>query len=96
MRDITRPADTVGRYGGEEFVVLFPKTPIEDAVDIMTRIQRELTKRVFMQNHSRILLTFSCGITQVPVGESLEQALLRADRALHDAKEKGKNKVVTI
>jgi len=96
MRDLTRPADAVGRYGGEEFVVLFPKTPVSEAAEIMTRIQRELTKRVFMQDHSRVLLTFSCGITQVPVGESLEQALFRADSALHEAKQKGKNKVVTI
>jgi diguanylate cyclase len=62
----------------------------------MTRIQRELTRRVFMQDHSRVLLTFSCGVTEVRSGESLEDALLRADAALHDAKLKGKNKVVSV
>lgn len=96
MRDITRPTDAVGRYGGEEFVVLFPHTTIAGATDVMTRIQRELTRRVFMQDNSRVLITFSCGVTEVGVGESLEKALVRADEALHDAKRKGKNKVVSI
>jgi diguanylate cyclase len=96
MRECTRPTDAVGRYGGEEFCVLFPDTPLPPAADVMTRIQRELTRRVFMQDHSRVLLTFSCGVTEVRSGESLEDALLRADAALHDAKLKGKNKVVSV
>ncbi|MGA2549956.1 MAG: diguanylate cyclase [Burkholderiaceae bacterium] len=96
MRDITRPTDAVGRYGGEEFCVLFPNTPLRGASEVMTRIQRELTRRVFMQDHSRVLLTFSCGVTEIQANESLEDALLRADGALHEAKQKGKNKVVSV
>ncbi len=96
MRECTRPTDAVGRYGGEEFCVLFPDTALEAASDVMTRIQRELTRRVFMQDHSRVLLTFSCGVTQVGSGESLEDSLVRADSALHEAKLRGKNKVVSI
>jgi diguanylate cyclase len=96
MRECTRPTDAVGRYGGEEFCVLFPETSLEAASDVMTRIQRELTRRVFMQDHSRVLLTFSCGVTEVGSGESLEDSLVRADGALHEAKLRGKNKVVSI
>lgn len=96
LRDMTRPTDAIGRYGGEEFVVLFPDTPVERAAEAMTRIQRELTKRVFLQDHSRILITFSCGVTQIGENEGLEQALLRADNALLEAKRKGKNKVVPV
>ncbi len=94
IREITRPTDAVGRYGGEEFVVLFPDTPVEEAVSVMTRVQRELTRRVFLQENSRILITFSCGVTAIGAGESLETVLERADRSLQDAKNTGKNKVV--
>ncbi len=94
MQEITRPTDSVGRYGGEEFVVLFPDTPVDEAVSAMVRVQRELTRRVFLQDNSRILITFSCGVTKIGRAEDLEQALGRADKALNEAKTTGKNKVV--
>lgn len=94
VRDFTRDKDSVGRYGGEEFVILFPDTTRDTAYDIMVRIQRELTKRVFLEDHSRVFMTFSCGLTRVLTGETLESALLRADGALHDAKRAGKNRVI--
>jgi diguanylate cyclase len=94
VREITRPNDAVGRYGGEEFVVLFPDTPVDEAVNVMTRVQRELTRRVFLQENSRILITFSCGVTAIGAGEELELVLSRADRALQQAKTSGKNRVV--
>jgi diguanylate cyclase len=94
VRDFTRDKDSVGRYGGEEFVILFPDTTRDTAYDIMVRIQRELTKRVFLEDHSRVFMTFSCGLTRVLTGENLESALLRADGALHDAKRAGKNRVI--
>ena len=94
VRDFTRDKDSVGRYGGEEFVILFPDTPRDTANDIMIKIQRELTKRVFLEDHSRVFMTFSCGLTRILNGETLESALLRADTALHDAKKAGKNRVI--
>lgn len=94
VRDFTRDKDSVGRYGGEEFVILFPDTTRDTANDIMVRIQRELTKRVFLEDHSRVFMTFSCGLTRILTGENLESALLRADSALHDAKRAGKNRVI--
>jgi diguanylate cyclase len=94
VRDFTRDKDSVGRYGGEEFVILFPDTTRDTANDIMVKIQRELTKRVFLEDHSRVFMTFSCGLTRILNGETLESALLRADAALHDAKRAGKNRVI--
>ena len=45
IREVLRPTDVVARFGGEEFVLLFPDTPAVDAAAMMTRLQRELTKR---------------------------------------------------
>jgi len=89
----TRPTDVVGRYGGEEFVVLLPETSIEQAVETMTRLQRHLTQRFFLHNNERLLVTFSAGVARVEEGETSEDALARADAALYDSKRSGKNRV---
>jgi diguanylate cyclase len=62
VRDTLRPSDSLARYGGEEFVILLPDTPPEDGEKVMIRVQRELTKRFFMHNNERVLITFSAGI----------------------------------
>jgi diguanylate cyclase len=94
IKEHLRPADALARYGGEEFVVLLPDSDIKEAVAVMTRLQRELTKRFFLHNQDRLLITFSCGVAQRQPGEELEPAVRRADRAMYQAKRAGKNRVV--
>ena len=94
IREHLRPADTLARYGGEEFVILLPESGVSEAVDVMSRLQRELTKRFFLHNNEKLLITFSCGVSQRGFGEDLEAAVARADRALYQAKRAGKNRVV--
>jgi diguanylate cyclase len=93
IKAILRPSDTVARYGGEEFVILFPDTTLEEAVKIMTRLQRELTKRFFLHDNQRILITFSAGVAQREGRESADSLLSRADEALYRAKQAGRNRV---
>ena len=93
-REAIRPQDTLARYGGEEFVVLLPNTPIEDAVSAMVRVQRELTRRFFMSNNDKVLITFSCGVAELKNEETPYDALKRADEAMYLAKRAGKNRVV--
>ena len=88
-----RPADALARYGGEEFVILLPDSDISEAVDVMSRLQRELTKRFFLHKNEKLLITFSCGVSQRSSSEDLEPAISRADRALYQAKRAGKNRV---
>jgi diguanylate cyclase len=88
-----RPSDTIARFGGEEFVLLLPHTPLEEAMAVMTRLQRELTRRFFLHNNERLLVTFSAGLTAWRSGEPQEAALERADSALYEAKRAGKNRV---
>ncbi len=94
LRSTIRPSDKVARFGGEEFVLLLPDTPMEEAVAVMTRVQRELTRRFFLHENEKILITFSAGVSQWRKGETKEQAFERADAAMYEAKRTGKNRVV--
>jgi len=93
VRRSIRPTDVISRYGGEEFVILLPETPVDAAVGVMARVQRELTKRIFLHNHERVLITFSAGVAERKPGESQDDLIARADRALYHAKQAGKNRV---
>jgi diguanylate cyclase len=93
VKDVLRPTDCIARFGGEEFVILLPGTTQEDGVDVMVRVQRELTKRFFLFDNQRLLITFSCGVAAWRPGESAEEVIARADKALYQAKEAGRNRV---
>ncbi|GMV55820.1 MAG: hypothetical protein AMXMBFR6_16250 [Betaproteobacteria bacterium] len=94
VRQILRPTDTLARFGGEEFVVLLPDTRLEDAHDILVRLQRELTKKYFLAGSEKLLITFSCGVTPAGPEEDQATAIARADAAMYRAKQAGKNRVV--
>jgi diguanylate cyclase len=94
VEETIRPEDTLARYGGEEFVVILPNTGLEDAITAMTRVQRELTKRFFLHNNDKVLITFSCGVAELGQDETAQAALQRADGAMYLAKRAGKNRVL--
>ncbi len=87
-----RPSDRVARYGGEEFVVLLPQTDVTDGQLLLTRLQRALTGGLFLHDAKPVLVTFSAGVTALRRDESLDDALVRADRAMYEAKRTGKNR----
>lgn len=93
-RTSLRALDSVARYGGEEFVIVLPDTGIDEADNIITRLQRQLTIEYFMQGDERLLITFSAGVTQLLASETPAEALKRADQAMYLAKRSGKNRVV--
>ncbi|WP_374567554.1 diguanylate cyclase [Nitrosomonas sp.] len=95
VKDTTRPEDVVSRYGGEEFVILLPNTNLEEGVQILSRIRRNLTKKFFLHENKRLLITFSAGVAQFRSGESQESIFKRADEALYRAKKGGKNQILT-
>ena len=88
-----RPSDTLARYGGEEFVILMPDTTLDEGVEVITRLQRELTKAIYLSGNERVLITFSAGVAQVGLDEGSGDALRRADQAMYLAKRAGKNRV---
>jgi len=93
IRDTLRPSDVVCRYGGEEFALILPETSADDALQILTRLQRELTRCFFLHDNERILITFSAGITLWRPDEPYEAVAERTDLALYKAKNLGKNRV---
>ncbi len=93
VRRMLRPTDTLARYGGEEFLILFPNTDLDEAQHAMQRIQRELTREIFMHDNQRVLITFSAGVAQRLAGETREALIARADAAMYRAKSSGRNRV---
>jgi len=93
IKETLRPADTVGRYGGEEFLIVLPDTNLESAVEAMQRLQRDLTKKFFLHNNERILVTFSAGVALRGDEEDADALIGRADKAMYKAKQTGKNRV---
>ncbi len=93
VKETLRTMDVVGRFGGEEFLIILPDTLLDAATQTITRLQRELTKRIFMVNHERLLITFSAGVASRMPGEDSVALIKRADGALYAAKKAGKNRV---
>jgi diguanylate cyclase len=93
-RECMRPQDTLARFGGEEFVILLPDTPLDKGIEAMTRLQRELTKRFFLTGTEKLLITFSAGVAQLAADEAGMEAIRRADQAMYLAKRSGKNRVL--
>jgi diguanylate cyclase len=95
IKKTLRPTDIVARYGGEEFVCVFSETDLPQTVEVMKRLQRELTKRFFLHNNERLLITFSAGVARREGDENREHLIARADKAMYQAKLQGKNRVVS-
>jgi len=95
VRKSLRPVDVVARFGGEEFVVLLPGTPLDEAQRVLSRLQRLLSASLFMHDGQEVFVTFSAGVTAYRAGEPLEDAMERADEALYEAKRTGKNRTCT-
>jgi diguanylate cyclase len=94
IKDTLRSMDVIARFGGEEFLIILPDTTLDDAMDTVTRVQRELTKRIFMHKNERLLITFSAGVALRIGNEEQLSMIKRADAALYKAKRAGKNRVV--
>lgn len=95
IKDALRPSDAVARYGGEEFLIILPDTDLKEAMETIERLQRELTKKFFLHNNERKLITFSAGVALRADNEDKEDLIGRADKAMYHAKKTGKNRVVS-
>ncbi len=91
LRQATRGIDTVGRYGGEEFVIILPECDVEGALEAGTRILTRLARDEYQDGP----VTMSIGVAICPDHELDGEALIAvADAALYEAKERGRNRVV--
>ena len=88
-----RGKGTPARLGGEEFVIIFPGLDAEQTKEEMEKLQRALTKEIFMAEEDRKIVTFSAGVAKRENDETPEEILSRADEAMYVSKKTGKNKV---
>jgi diguanylate cyclase (GGDEF)-like protein len=97
LREEAREIDRLGRYGGEEFVMLLPGTVLDAAVTFAERIRHDVEQHTFTLDDGRIIhRTVSGGVAAWPHPrvEDQEALLKAADEALYVAKETGRNRVV--
>jgi diguanylate cyclase (GGDEF)-like protein len=93
IEDQIREFDKLGRYGGEEFVLLLPATRLDEGMSMLERIRREIAATRWHQLVGDLQVTISCGITEISPSDTTTDTLSRADHALYDAKHAGRNLV---
>ena len=94
LRSGLRQTDLIGRVGGEEFAIILPMTPTNDALRIAERLRARAAAKPLKQGSTTVCMTISVGVaTARHTDHSLEQIIARADTQLYRAKEGGRNKV---
>lgn len=93
IRNTLRRSDEVFRYGGEEFVVILSNTDLDGAKFIADRIRKVISK-MSVEGHPGIKVTASFGVSATNVIRDVNDTLYHADKALYQAKEEGRNRVV--
>ncbi|MGC8555360.1 MAG: diguanylate cyclase [Candidatus Acidulodesulfobacterium sp.] len=92
VKESLRTTDFFARYGGEEFMVIAPETPLKTALELAKRLRYKIEKHDFNIGQS---VTCSFGITEVKDNDTSQSIIHRADGALYEAKDTGRNKVCT-
>lgn len=90
-----RPRDRIYRYGGEEFLVALPETGLHRAEKVMERIRIRCSEQPVIEEDISIRQTVSIGLTEVKFDEEIDIAIERADEALYQAKQSGRNRLVS-
>ncbi|WP_332876935.1 putative bifunctional diguanylate cyclase/phosphodiesterase [Massilia sp. S19_KUP03_FR1] len=88
-----RPGDTFGRYGGEEFLLMLPDTGAASAITLAERVRLGIEQMRCDDVGPDVVVTVSIGVAQFRPGETISQAIGRADEALYQAKSAGRNRV---
>ena len=88
-----RQTDFIARYGGEEFVLLMPRTSLDSATEHLNKLRQSIKKIPFKFKDQQIQITVSLGATQFKVGDTPLKAFDRADEALYDAKNSGRDRL---
>jgi diguanylate cyclase (GGDEF)-like protein len=94
LRQHLRMSDVVGRFGGDEFVILFPDTNGISALEKMEEIRRHFAAVEHETVHGRFSVTVSCGVAEYPTALSCDELITAADDALYGAKRAGRDQVV--
>jgi diguanylate cyclase (GGDEF)-like protein len=92
LREFLRAGDFCARFGGEEFVVILPDTPLATAMDIGERIRKDMAQAPLLTN-PRVQATVSIGVAAMEREQSIDELFAAADAAVYLAKNEGRNQV---
>jgi len=95
IASLIRSTDKAYRFGGDEFIIVLNRATLEVAQSIAEKIRSTIEQARLFYENSEIRITVSIGVTKLSDKE-FETSLLRADRALYEAKSKHKNQVITV
>jgi diguanylate cyclase (GGDEF)-like protein len=93
IKECIRQIDTAARYGGDEFAVILPNTPLQDAIVVAERMVEAVASSPTTWNKEQIALSISVGLGQYDADANPEDITSRSDEALYIAKQAGKNTV---
>jgi len=93
IKKLIRKSDILGRFGGEEFILILPNTKLSGAMKLARRIKDAIENYTFMFDNKPIKITTSIGITSSSLQDDVDTILMRADEALYEAKRKGRNRI---
>jgi diguanylate cyclase (GGDEF)-like protein/PAS domain S-box-containing protein len=95
MAKTVRSTDSVGRWGGEEFLILLPDTGIGGALELAEKIRRQVEENEVEYNGEKLRVTVTAGVaSRGDLAEKVEDCIRRADTALLEGKSAGRNRVV--
>ena len=94
MRSVMRKQDCIGRWGGEEFIFLMPKTDLEGGAVIAEKLRKKIEEEVFYYRDIKLNLTMTFGITAYDSIMDIDLCINKADEALYQGKAGGKNVVI--
>jgi diguanylate cyclase (GGDEF)-like protein len=97
-KNCVRETDIVARIGGEEFVILLPETGESDAIELAQRVRLAVKQLLIPVEQGEIRITVSIGVTEwnKDAFRGIEEMMQYADKALYEAKEGGRNQVVSF
>lgn len=88
-----RAADLLGRFGGEEFLLILPNVSLKDAVFTANKIRQIISEYQFIYKETKIFISVSCGVANRIEATSSDLLIKQADNRLYEAKNSGKNQV---
>ncbi|MCR5883838.1 GGDEF domain-containing protein [Rhizobacter sp. J219] len=95
--EVMRASDTIGRWGGEEFIVIYSRSTAHEAAQGAARLcERAAAAVVRAPSGQAVTFTVSVGVTEHAPPESVDSLVERADRAMYEAKSQGRNRVITL
>jgi diguanylate cyclase len=96
LSEHSRATDFISRFGGEEFTMLLPNTNGQSALILANQLRQTIEKTGFNASGVSVAITISCGITEFSLNDTDETAFERADQALYQAKEQGRNRCCVL